>query len=401
MKLIILVAHWVVVSARTWRDQIPETKGEDFFATLDYLDRISFEYNLYEPENANTNGVYQNCKAILGSPPKATFTLDNKALNVWFQKDSSRQYTIEKGGSTDIYYREMGDCTGTFEKRLWNMKITLNKPYKSLVIHSEICALCRRVDSGPRNCSNGEYATDFLNIDSENIQTNPIKCLPCPRGTWWTCMEKDKCVWPIPTSLNFNPGLDFNRVRDKSGKVLIPIKSCIPCEYAGNTIHYADVDSRRTNIIGTAPSSYFLTNPIDRTEGLSWFCPGGSSPPTMCPLNFQSDPLTADKCVCRAGYYQSPSNVCEPCPKGASCKRGFAEPCRDHSYQPNPGQIDCLNCTSDGTEKGAPMAYCGQGAQLRKCVTIYKASPLTCIPCNQCYKMYLPTNAEGKIECYN
>jgi len=407
MRALLLFAFITLVSS-DWRNQYPGGWAEDSAAiTEGALDGIRFWYQ-YKTVAGNP-AAYQTCREIIGYPPTATFTYHQPGSGSRFPT-WSREYTFEPRDERFAPLRSISKCCtascGTvLNLKVVEMQIGFTKETREPFILDTTCTYCERIDTSKRNCSNGEYASNYLNVDDEDIVVNQVQCLPCPPGTWMTCMEKSACSWPIPQSASakYNPGKDFWMPKDYNGRLLVPVGSCLPCEYAGGSkSHYGDDLTKSSFIMATPSTDFLTTSPSQRTQGLPWHCPGGASAPRMCNVtDTQGDPLTSDKCVCRLGLALRTDDTCQPCPRGNRCNRGFADACPDHTHQPLEGQTECLNCTSDGTERGAPMAYCGQNMQLRKCTGVHKASPMQCVNCNQCRKMYLPSNAEGKVDCYN
>lgn len=397
-----------------WRNQYPDTWQEDIQYHAGTFDSFRYWYSYSKSRLEFDENAYQSCREVIGFPPTARFTFHQAGSGSTYPP-SSREFTLVPKASSQEPLDTMSKCCRTScggklaRRRLVDLEIgyewqKTRYDWKTKIVHRESCLMCRRSDASPRNCSNGQYASAYLSIDDEGVVTNPIQCQPCPPGTWMTCIEKSSCTWPIPTSRDaYNPGLDFWNVKDYNGKYIVPVGTCLPCEKAGSSKSHHGDDPAKASFIEAVPSNAFIsTAPAERTEGLPWRCPGGDLSPSMCTIpNTQGDPLTSDKCVCRAGLFLNTQNLCDPCPKGHRCPRGFADPCPDHTHQPAQGQSECYNCTSDGTERGAPMAYCGPGSQLRKCTGVYKAANMQCVNCNQCRKMYLTNNAEGKVDCYN
>lgn len=398
-----------LVGVEAWRNQYPASWQEDLGANDQWFQYITFWYRVTDILKTTDFDAYPSCRDVVGYPPTATFHYHQPGSGS-LEPHIQRTYTLQPKGEKQPSLGSMSSCCASIcgGKMIYRLvtyiEFGFTKPGREEVIYGEVCTLCSRTDTGVRNCSDGQYATNYLKIDSEGIQVNPVQCLPCPPGTWMTCAEKSNCTWPIPlTASDYNPGKDFWMPKNSDGKYYTPIGTCLPCESAGSSkSHYGDYPGKASFIQATPSYEFTTTSPEARTVGLPWYCPGGNLAPRMCTIpDTHGDPLTSERCVCKAGFALTVSNTCATCPRGNRCKRGFAEACPDHSHQPNTGQIDCINCTSDGTERGVPTAYCGQSSQLRKCISVYKASPLLCVNCNQCRKMYLPNNAGGKVDCYN
>lgn len=410
MRACLLLLHVALTLAQNdaWKNQYPESWKDDNAESSLTFQRIWVWYKFTDNVGNQNKDLYRSCKEVTGTPPVVTYHVHHPKFNSAYAH-VKKAFPIEK--NDDTQYRIDGSfeccsskCPGAYNVKVLTLDIMLMKFGQSKMIHQEKCSICLKADAGPRNCTNGQYASEFLKLDQDGMVINTAKCLPCPAGTWMTCAEKSTCVWPIPLSLSdYNPGRDFWMPKSPSGNYYVPVGTCLPCETAGaSKSHYGDDPSKASFIQATPSYEFTSTPPNSRTIGLPWSCPGGAQAPRMCSVSdTHGDPLTSAQCVCKAGFAVTVSNTCVICPRGSQCRRGFAEPCPDHSHQPNTGQTDCVNCTSDGTERGDPVTYCGLGGQLRKCISIYKAAQLQCVNCNQCRKMYLPNNAGGKVDCYN
>jgi len=407
MRLLLCFVYLLPLAApqnEYWRNQYPDSATEDAAENANTLNTIRFWHRRKNTVLVVDKEQFKSCKSILGNPPTATYHVHDPRFNPSLTH-IKRTYPIERKTVFEAdLIRAASDCTGNPDISVITMEVGYSKMIANKAIYEERCNICYGEDMGPRNCSNGEYASEYLKIGKDNFVSNEVKCLPCPPGTWMTCAEKSSCAWPIPQSLSdYNPGRDFWMPKSPSGNYYVPVGTCLPCETAGaSKSHYGDDPSRASFIQATPSYEFTSTPPNARTIGLPWSCPGGDQAPRMCTIpDTHGDPLTSAQCLCKAGFALTVSNTCVTCPRGSQCRRGFAEPCPDHSHQPNTGQTDCVNCTSDGTERGEPVTYCGLGGQLRKCISVYKAAQLQCVNCNQCRKMYLPNNAGGKVDCYN
>jgi hypothetical protein len=65
--------------------------------------------------------------------------------------------------------------------------------YKTLI--SGMCDLCIIAEC-KITCPQGTFATKEASYDTEsNLQKTQFECLPCPPGTWNTCLRSNECSW--------------------------------------------------------------------------------------------------------------------------------------------------------------------------------------------------------------
>jgi len=238
-------------------------------------------------------------------------------------------------------------------------------------------------DAGPRSCSNGFYASDYLSFDSHGYVSQKIDCVPCAPGTWLTCNSGLSCFYNIPTvGGGFTPPSTIFAPGDE-----IPVKQCYSCDSAGDgKVHYG----------GTHLNVYI---PFGSSDPLLWKCPGGADAPALCNTTiFAGSNADHTQCVCKAGYYAVGGNLCVPCLAGYMCPDGLLQECPNDSYQDRTGQSSCLVCSTDGTAATA-TTLCGPNQLPNKCVGKYKAVAPKCYGCNQCIRDYTGSNA-GQVPCY-
>ena len=248
-----------------------------------------------------------------------------------------------------------------------------------------MCILFEIGDAGARKCKDGEYASDYLQLNTAGHVLNTVKCLPCQPGTWATCVHNKPCSWEIPST----DDMGFNKPSEMYDPMngLAPVWACWPCSAAGGyKYHYWKDTTGLSSIIKANPSS----------DTLSWYCPGNVNAdgvPRMCD---KGDLIISNRnhtyCVCAAGTYKA-GLTCSACPAGHMCPAGELIECPDDFYQDQTGQTECHHCTNIGS-------FCYNGQLLRKCVGRFKSQPLTCVPCSMCNKRYVNEKTQGKVDCY-
>ena len=245
------------------------------------------------------------------------------------------------------------------------------------------CTGCARYDAGPTHCSDGQYATDFLDKDDDGYIMNAVQCLPCEPGTWMACIDGASCSWPIP--LKGDTYLANGDWYSLSGHM--PVGQCYDCRYAERKAFYQSSPVKKS-VIEVWSSSL---------DQLPWYCPGNmysqDGVPRYCSNPFVGSSPDFSYCVCAAGSYYDGANGCLLCDTGHFCANGVRTECPDDHYQPNVGQTVCLPCPV-----GQASTVCSSGL-LVKCTGAQKAMPLKCVGCNQCNKAYTD-NAAGKFDCY-
>ena len=254
---------------------------------------------------------------------------------------------------------------------------------EKLIFDSD-CLLIPREDCGVRQCQNGQYASDYLNLDSEGYVTSKVRCLPCAPGTWLTCPEDAGCTYNIPASRG-DPFIGGTSVYSPTGQT--PVGGCFSCETAGNgKCHYSKTQYGSCINFGAA-------------DPLPWYCPGGVLAPAQCGKEYAGSDANHTMCVCKPGSFHDGANGCSPCPAGFECSTGAIQECPDNTYQDSTGQTVCYRCTTDGTSTGAPLASCPPNQVLRRCTGRYKAEPPLCVACNMCVRDYVSSPA-GRVDCY-
>lgn len=248
-----------------------------------------------------------------------------------------------------------------------------------------MCILYEMGDAGARKCKDGEYASDYIQLNPAGHVLNAVKCLPCQPGTWATCVHNKPCEWEIPST----DDMGFTKPSDMYDPMngLAPVWACWPCSAAGGyKYHYWKDTTGLSSIIKANPSS----------DTLSWYCPGNVNAdgvPRMCD---KGDLIISNRnhtyCVCAAGTYKA-GVTCSACPAGHMCPAGELIECPDDFYQDKTGQTECYRCTNIGS-------FCYSGQLLRKCAGRFKSQPLTCVPCSMCNKRYVNEKTQGKVDCY-
>jgi hypothetical protein len=240
------------------------------------------------------------------------------------------------------------------------------------------CLFMESMDCGPKTCNNGEYSTEYLRLDSLGAVISKNRCLPCPPGTWLTCINDFLCTYDIPSAPGaYEPGDDMHSMDYQT-----PVGSCFTCESAGKKVHYGKTGSKQ--IIDA-----YVKSP------LPWICPGSARAPIMCPSQFVGADSNFSSCVCKPGEYQVGETICQACPTGSKCPNGAREECPDDFYQNQVSQIECWPCLSPtGTPFGCPF-----NTSMRKCTGQYKKEEPFCVTCNMCARDYV-SHPAGRVDCY-
>lgn len=250
--------------------------------------------------------------------------------------------------------------------------------YIEKTLMKNYCLFMESMDCGPKTCNNGEYSTEYLRVNSAGWVTSKNKCLPCPPGTWLTCINDMQCTYDIPSSPgSYEPGEDMHSQDFQS-----PVGSCFTCDSAGRKVHYKKTSAKQ------------IIDAYARLP-LPWICPGGSGAPRMCPPQFVGADANFSSCVCKPGEYQVAGDRCEACPAGSRCPDGAREDCPDDFYQSEVGQVDCLPCLSP---TGIPLG-CPFNTSMRKCTGQYKKEAPFCVTCNMCARDYV-SHPAGRVDCY-
>lgn len=253
------------------------------------------------------------------------------------------------------------------------------------------CVISKVAPCSTGTCYNGNYASEYITRHNNIINNRPL-CKPCPPGTWLTCKSQLTCSWTIPADGEIGGYGSQVYTTDT-----VPVGTCFPCGIANKYVHYA----------GTA-------NEYIPLPGNDWICPGGDSPPQVCPKNTQSNRpspgrLSMVVCECLAGHYRSAQKDgdCVKCEKGHICVNGVKTQCPMHFHQPEEGQTQCIPCTSTGDRFGQGSAQCNSGELQQWCDTSIIATQsrylgFNCVPCTQCRRPYLgnATNSAGTVNCY-
>lgn len=253
--------------------------------------------------------------------------------------------------------------------------------------------------SGIKTCIEGQYATDYVQLDPYGFAVNVVDCIACAPGTFNTCLtcepesEKCTCQWNIPTGQydSYTPA----NIVVVAGQ--LPVKSCYSCE-----------------LISPGFNWYFHANDTDHSlrsvvRSDNHYCPGNlygqSGIPRDCPSNqVHSDDWT--RCVCPPGFYSTnptDQNVsCTACLIGHFCINNGMTLCPDHQYQDQTQATACLNCANPASASGVPVGTCPTNSLPRQCVGLnpaYHSSPSNCVPCNACQRPYVE-NIAGQVPCY-
>lgn len=244
------------------------------------------------------------------------------------------------------------------------------------------CKMCRQINC-PITCSNGQYAVPSPVRNQYKILENPITCTPCPAGTWMTCINKPDCTYSVPVL-----GETYNEM---GGDVYDigngPVSSCYPCDSAHGKWHYRN--STRGIFINTQ----------------NYYCPGGDSPPALCPLG-KSPKSTWTECVCPPGQYDVPGLGCQDCPAGFFCIDGVISSCPMHTYQEDTGASACKDCASPRTGTGKAVGSpCDINELLKWCdpsipETQNQSLSMNCVPCTNCRRPFTTADVENLKNCY-
>lgn len=373
-----------------------------------------FEGNEYSPQDGDRQFYHSgNCVdyLVLESQKISTETggnLDSSAVNFYPRNFlPERDTTADWGLDIEIYnldYRPGIRCSISGSARdvtqLNSGCLVCMEPSQQVVIfvsgsnplnrwdvstRKARCTLSKVKDCKPKTCSNGQYVNTAGTL-VKGVITNNVECIACTAGTWLTCKDVATCEYTIPTNLNgFSAGNHMYTTGD------IPLGKCYPCATANLYSHYEYKDS---------PNHVLITSG-------TWKCPGGASPPAMCPANTR---VNGDytQCVCLPGFYAPNGNKpedCYPCEAGYMCSNGVRQRCPAHMYQLEGGKTSCLPCTTTGFVDGNSMVDCGAGYSMQWCDPTHEGTqnqPLgqLCIPCTQCARRYSKTIAEGALNCY-
>ena len=193
-----------------------------------------------------------------------------------------------------------------------------NSNENSIVIFQTACQLSLASDCGPKSCTNGYYATDYLDLDSHGFVLNSVKCLQCKPGTWLTCVFTKTCTWNIPASASdpFTPPYGMYGIPGQ-----VPVGGCYSCPTAGGGKEHYN---------GTQDGIWIYDH---AQTPLQWICPGKADPPQFCLEGFAGANYDYTVCVCGDGKYPIDRTTCAPCPPGYQCSNGTATECADGTYQ--------------------------------------------------------------------
>lgn len=382
--------------------QYPLTVDEKIYAVVP----ASFSYSFGAKTPLAVDAVIQRspvtplCRAILGNG-NVQYTMGVQIYTLPLRPTADAPpitAMLDCNPWSDIYCKWCGDESAMYLTSLVVRHPYMSRPgdplgafgpltYEQVVFTAECMSLVKK-DCGVKNCTNGQYASDFPRPDADGYSSVPVRCLPCKPGTWLTCITGVSCIYNIPST----PGDPFvGGSNIYSPYEQTPVGGCFACELAGGgKQHY-----------GTSSLSTYVGQPP--TDPLPWYCPGGAAPPVVCPRPFVGSDPNHTTCACSNGWYRN-GDGCVLCRPGYMCPGGVALECPDHTYQDAVGASECVRCTSDGTATGAPMATCLGGATnnarvLRKCVGRYKAEPPQCVSCNMCIRDYVSSPA-GQVDCY-
>ena len=261
--------------------------------------------------------------------------------------------------------------------KAYSVHFTLIRDDIGALLAEANCLLVIITDCGVNTCSNGEYASEYLQENAHGSVTSHTICLPCAPGTWLTCINDASCSYNIPqANERFYGG---TAIYSPAGQV--PVGKCFNCSTAASKEHY-----------GKTP--YAVKTPPLKTP-LPWICPGGALPPKLCQAPYVGSDENNTRCVCSAGSYPIGGDTCAVCSPGTMCPGGVMQVCPDDYYQDQSGATSCNSCLSPtGT---APR--CNATSSMRKCTGVFKAQSPQCVSCNMCRREYISDPA-GQVDCY-
>jgi hypothetical protein len=365
-----------------------------------YFDMNGAQRIVFSEADVKSKAGVPNCYDVL-TPAFVVFQYYADLLNNYNQNDRRNLPLEPDDGQLEIY--EMAQCQPgtagclgcsasdsavltTVKVRSWGYEGTgfANDIYD--VKYQTQCLLYVFSDCSVGTCKDGEYASDYLDINATTgFIMNRIQCLPCMPGTWLTCYDSDTCSYEVPSrgDKQFDGGQHIYSLDSP------PVGRCFPCERASGKAHYPSDPARVSRIAMAEDDSRF-------------YCPGNlngnDGVPRMCASPRVTSP-NRGACVCADGYYENALKACVPCPTGSMCVGGNRVVCPDHTYQDEIMQVDCKPCTEDRTATGAPTIECFGAQLLQQCKRGANNREPPCVGCNMCNKAYLP-NAQGMVDCY-
>ena len=256
--------------------------------------------------------------------------------------------------------------------------------------------------------TNGHSQTNFptsLNLFNVACMTSQVYMTICYPGTWLTCRNSATCDFvPMTSTASWNRNDESGVVRLQGNTDdTVPFGHCYPCQYGVGISHYnnSNIDACGT-AVGTSVACRIQ---IDPKYVNNIYCPGGVSPPRMCPPSYQSN-ANYYGCVCADGTYDTLAS-CVTCPAGNYCIGGVKTNCPQDTYQPNTGATACLSCVDDN---GYPIKACGYNRIPARCLyypdkpnPYYYISDIRCVPCSECTNNILKKyelSSSSYIDCY-
>jgi hypothetical protein len=100
-------------------------------------------------------------------------------------------------------------CQGCFEPDLQFYRFQIRADDTDIVLSTGRCKGYSQFDcSVTRSCSNGQYASNYRNLDVYSRRyVFPVSCVSCPAGTWNTCVDQislpaTTCSWCVSLPLH-------------------------------------------------------------------------------------------------------------------------------------------------------------------------------------------------------
>lgn len=253
----------------------------------------------------------------------------------------------------------------------------------------EHCWYPRFVDPYSKTIGNGK-AIDYFPEIFYYFNLVWIKSMPtiseCQPGYWLTCKDTDSCEYNFPLSdtvwntvENSNANYVPKNVADNW-----PVGQCYPCHTGRSIDHFVYPGSIACGSQVNPANVKCRQQIYDFGVFHRVYCPGGLSPPLVCPVGSRAN-TDMDGCVCESGkYYDSNLQICEDCPVAHYCVDNIKTICPIDTYQSTTGQSSCLPCT---VTDGSAVSACSNGYLPAKCSASnglqFQIQP-TCIPCKQC-----------------
>lgn len=281
----------------------------------------------------------------------------------------------------------------------------------------DFCWYPRIIPYHPNTLTNGQALVEYPYTISRfdiiyiiGFYTVPFakKCEP---GFFSTCKNQSKCEHNIPLAPDIweTPRDTAAIYPDITSKIEhVPIGHCYPCSTGLGRSHYSFKDNVLCNTYVIEGHEECRSELYDITSFNRIWCPGGSSPPIMCPEGSIASE-DKDKCVCLAGkYFDISQNMCIDCNSAHYCVEGVQYLCEDGTYQPYSGQSSCLNCAGvdDISSVGCPVNSLPAKCTLANDpINFLYLRERQCIPCIQCKNSIIQnsigrTNGVTYVDCY-